>query len=93
MLKTFGSLAAMLAQTDRFGTSIGQAPALHAESSRTAGGSGRRSVPGKSVRSWCFAGAVASFPALYIVRFGPAAIRILACALQLGGPGKRWRGT
>jgi tight adherence protein C len=79
------SLAAMLAQTDRFGTSIGQALRTHAESSRTKRRQRAEERAGKVGVKLVFPLALCLFPALYIVCFGPAAIRIYR-ALLLGGP-------
>jgi tight adherence protein C len=75
------SLAAMLTQTDRFGTSIGQALRTHAETSRTKRRQRAEERAGKVGVKLVFPLALCLFPALYIVCFGPAAIRIYRALL------------
>jgi tight adherence protein C len=74
-------LAAMLTQTDRFGTSIGQALRTHAETSRTKRRQRAEERAGKVGVKLVFPLALCLFPALYIVCFGPAAIRIYRALL------------
>jgi tight adherence protein C len=76
-------LVAMLAQTDRFGTSISQALRTHAETSRTKRRQRAEERAGKVGVKLVFPLALCLFPALYIVCFGPAAIRIYR--VLLGG--------
>jgi len=71
------SLVAMLTQTDRFGTSIGQALRTHAEMSRTRRRQRAEERAAKVGVKMVFPLALCLFPALYIVCFGPAAIRII----------------
>jgi tight adherence protein C len=70
------SLVAMLTQTDRFGTSISQSLRTHAETSRTKRRQRAEERAGKVGVKLVFPLALCLFPALYIVCFGPAAIRI-----------------
>ncbi len=70
------SLVAMLTQTDRFGTSISQALRTHSETSRTKRRQRAEERAGKVGVKLVFPLALCLFPALYIVCFGPAAIRI-----------------
>jgi tight adherence protein C len=78
------SLVGMLTQTDRFGTSISQALRTHAETSRTKRRQRAEERAAKVGVKLVFPLALCLFPALYIVCFGPAAIRIYR-ALLLGG--------
>jgi tight adherence protein C len=71
------SLVAMLTQTDRFGTSIGQALRTHAETSRTRRRQRAEERAAKVGVKLVFPLAICLFPALYVVCFGPAAIKIL----------------
>ena len=71
------ALVAMLTQTDRFGTSIGQALRIHAETSRTRRRQRAEERAAKVGVKMVFPLALCLFPALYIVCFGPAAIRII----------------
>jgi tight adherence protein C len=78
------SLVSMLTQTDRFGTSISQALRTHAETSRAKRRQRAEERAGKVGVKLVFPLALCLFPALYIVCFGPAAIRIYR-AFWLGG--------
>jgi tight adherence protein C len=71
------ALVAMLTQTDRFGTSIGQALRTHAETSRTRRRQRAEERAAKVGVKLVFPLALCLFPALYIVCFGPAALRII----------------
>lgn len=71
------ALVAMLTQTDRFGTSIGQALRTHAETSRVKRRQRAEERAAKVGVKLAFPLALCLFPALYIVCFGPAAIRII----------------
>jgi tight adherence protein C len=78
------ALVAMLNQTDRFGTSIGQALRTHAETSRTRRRQRAEERAAKVGVKLVFPLAICLFPALYVVCFGPAAIKILR-AFSLAG--------
>ncbi len=70
------SLVAMLTQTDRFGTSIGQALRTHADTMRTKRRQRAEERAGKVGVKLVFPLALCLFPALYIVCFGPVVVRI-----------------
>jgi tight adherence protein C len=70
------SLVSMLTQTDRFGTSIGEALRVHAEMSRTKRRQFAEERAGKVGVKLVFPLALCLFPALYIVCFGPVVVRI-----------------
>jgi tight adherence protein C len=66
----------MLTQTDRFGTSIGQALRTHAETSRTKRRQRAEERAAKVGVKLVFPLALCLFPALYVVCFGPVMVRI-----------------
>jgi tight adherence protein C len=70
------TLVAMLTQTDRFGTSVGQALRVHADTSRTKRRQRAEEHAAKVGVKLVFPLALCLFPALYVVCFGPAVIRI-----------------
>ncbi len=70
------SLVAMLVQTDRFGTSIGQALRTHAETSRTKRRQRAEERAAKLGVKLLFPLVFCLFPAFYVVVLGPSAIRI-----------------
>lgn len=70
------SLVAMLVQTDRFGTSVGQALRTHAETSRTKRRQRAEEKAAKLGVKLLFPLVFCLFPAFYTVVLGPAMIRI-----------------
>jgi len=70
------SLVAMMVQTDRFGTSIGQALRTHAESSRTKRRQRAEERAAKLGVKLLFPLVFCLFPAFYVVVLGPSMIRI-----------------
>jgi tight adherence protein C len=70
------TLVSLLAQTDRFGTSIGQALRTHSETSRTKRRQAAEERAGKVGVKLVFPLALCLFPALYIVCMGPIVVRI-----------------
>jgi len=70
------TLVAMLNQTDRFGTSISQALRVHAETSRTKRRQRAEERAAKVAVKMVFPLAFCLFPALYVVCFGPVAVKI-----------------
>jgi tight adherence protein C len=70
------SLVAMLIQTDRFGTSIGQALRTHAETSRTKRRQRAEEKAAKLGVKLLFPLVLCLFPAFYLVVIGPSIIRI-----------------
>jgi tight adherence protein C len=70
------TLVAMIVQTDRFGTSIGQALRTHAETSRTKRRQRAEERAAKVSVKLVFPLAFCLFPALYTVCFGPVVVEI-----------------
>jgi tight adherence protein C len=70
------SLAAMLIQTDRFGTSIAQALRIHAETMRVKRRQRAEEAAAKTTVKILFPLLLCIFPALFVVIIGPAAINI-----------------
>jgi tight adherence protein C len=70
------SLVSMLVQTDRFGTSIGDALRVHADTSRTKRRQMAEERAGKVGVKLVFPLALCLFPALYVVCFGPVVVKI-----------------
>jgi tight adherence protein C len=70
------SLVAMLIQTDRFGTSIGQALRTHADTSRTKRRQRAEEKAAKLGVKLLFPLVFCLFPAFYLVVIGPSIIRI-----------------
>jgi len=70
------SLVSMLTQTDRFGTSIGQALRVHAGTSRTKRRQLAEERAGKVGVKLVFPLALCLFPALYVVCLGPSIVHI-----------------
>jgi tight adherence protein C len=67
----------MLTQTDRFGTSIGQALRGHAETIRTKRRQRAEERAAKVSVKMVFPLALCLFPALYVICFGSVVIRII----------------
>jgi tight adherence protein C len=78
------SLVAMLTQTDRFGTSVGQALRTHAETIRTKRRQNAEERAAKVSVKLVFPLALCLFPALYVVCFGPVVIRIYHAFFESG---------
>jgi tight adherence protein C len=76
------ALAAMLVQTDRFGTSIAQALRTHAATSRTKRRQRAEERAAKLGVKLVFPLVFCLFPALYVVVLGPAIIRIMHSLLE-----------
>ena len=70
------SLVAMLVQTDRFGTSLGQALRTHAETSRTKRRQRAEEKAAKLGVKLLFPLVFCLFPAFYLVVLGPSVLRI-----------------
>ena len=70
------SLVSMLTQTDRFGTSIGEALRVHADMSRTKRRQLAEERANKVGVKLVFPLALCLFPALYVVCFGPVVVQI-----------------
>jgi tight adherence protein C len=70
------SLVSMLVQTDRFGTSVGEALRVHSDTSRTKRRQAAEERAGKVGVKLVFPLVLCLFPALYIVCFGPVVVKI-----------------
>jgi tight adherence protein C len=70
------SLAAMLIQTDRFGTSIAHAMRIHAETLRTKRRQKAEEAAAKTTVKLVFPLVLFIFPAMFVVLLGPALIQI-----------------
>ena len=70
------SLVAMLVQTDRFGTSLGQALRTHADTSRTKRRQRAEEKAAKLGVKLLFPLVFCLFPAFYLVVLGPSILRI-----------------
>jgi tight adherence protein C len=78
------SLATMLIQTERFGTSIADSLRIQAETMRTKRQQRAEEAAAKTTIKLVFPLALCIFPALLVVILGPAIIRIAAAFMQLG---------
>ena len=70
------SLAAMLIQTDRFGTSVGQALRVHSETLRTQRRQRAEEAAAKTSVKLIFPLVLFIFPAIFVVLLGPALIQV-----------------
>jgi tight adherence protein C len=70
------TLVSMLSQTDRFGTSVGDALRVHAETSRTKRRQYAEERANKVGVKLVFPLVLCLFPALYVVCFGPVVVQI-----------------
>ncbi|HSJ24318.1 MAG TPA: type II secretion system F family protein [Longimicrobiales bacterium] len=77
------SLATMLIQTDRFGTSVAQALRVHADTMRVKRKQRAEEAAAKTAVKILFPLLVFIFPALFVVLMGPAAINIYNTLLQV----------
>ena len=71
------NLVAMLVQTDRFGTSIGQALRVHADSMRTTRRLKAEEMAAKLPVKLLFPLVCFIFPSMFIVTIGPAGVRVV----------------
>jgi tight adherence protein C len=71
------ALVATLVQTDKFGTSVGQALRTHADSARTKRRQRAEEAAQKIAVKLVFPLVLCFFPALYVVVLGPAVIQLL----------------
>jgi tight adherence protein C len=76
------SLAAMLIQTDKFGTSVAQSLRVHSETSRTKRRQRAEEAAAKTGVKMVFPLVFCIFPAIWVVTIGPAAIKFV----QVLGP-------
>lgn len=80
-LEEFKNLVALLIQTDRFGTSIGQALRVHSDSMKVARRMKAEELAAKLPVKLLFPLLFFIFPNLFIVVLGPAAIRVIRTLL------------
>jgi tight adherence protein C len=71
------SLAAMLTQAERFGTSVGQALRVHAETLRIERQHRAEEIAGKTTVKLSFPLVLFIFPATFLILMGPTAIHLL----------------
>jgi len=76
-LQELRNLVALLVQTDRFGTSIGQALRVHADSMRTTRRLKAEEMAAKLPVKLLFPLIIFIFPSMFIVTIGPACIKIV----------------
>ena len=78
------SLATMLVQTERFGTSIAHSLRVHAETMRQKRRQRAEEAAAKTTIKMIFPLAICIFPALFVVILGPALISIVQTLAQMG---------
>ena len=78
------SLATMVIQTERFGTSIAHSLRIHAETMRTKRRQRAEEAAAKTTIKMIFPLAICIFPALFVVILGPALISIVQSLSQMG---------
>ncbi len=79
------SLATMLIQTERFGTSIAHSLRVHAESMRQKRRQKAEEAAAKTTIKMIFPLALCIFPALFVVVLGPAVISVMQTFASMGG--------
>jgi tight adherence protein C len=83
-LADIASLAGMLIQTDRFGTSVAQALRIHADTMRTKRRQRAEEAAAKTTIKLIFPLVFCIFPAMFVVILGPAMIQIMAALKGFG---------
>ncbi len=78
------SLATMLIQTERFGTSVADSLRIHADTMRTKRQQRAEEEAAKTTIKIVFPLAICIFPALFVVILGPALIQIMSAFAGLG---------
>jgi tight adherence protein C len=85
-LEDINSLVTLLIQTDKFGTSVGQALRVHSDSMRIRRQQKAEEIASKIPVKMAFPLILFIFPSLFVVILGPAVIRIFRLLLpHLGG--------
>jgi len=79
------SLATMLIQTERFGTSIAHSLRIHSETMRQKRQQRAEEAAAKTTIKMVFPLAICIFPALFVVALGPAVIGIFQTFSSMGG--------
>src|SRR5262249_15584485 len=80
-LEEVGSLVALLVQTDKFGTSVGQALRVHSDSMRVNRQLRAEEIAAKLPVKLLFPLVFFIFPSLFVVVVGPAGIKIAKALL------------
>jgi tight adherence protein C len=83
-LGDIASLAGMLIQTDRFGTSVAQALRIHADTMRTKRRQRAEEAAAKTTIKLIFPLVFCIFPSMFVVILGPAMIQIMAALKGFG---------
>jgi tight adherence protein C len=83
-LADIASLAGMLIQTDRFGTSVAQALRIHADTMRTKRRQREEEAAAKTTIKLIFPLVFCIFPAMFVVILGPALIQIIGALKSFG---------
>jgi tight adherence protein C len=83
-LADIASLAGMLIQTDRFGTSVAQALRIHADTMRTKRRQRAEEAAAKTTIKLIFPLVFCIFPAMFVVILGPALIQIIGALKGFG---------
>jgi tight adherence protein C len=78
------SLATMLIQTERFGTSVADSLRIHAETMRTKRQQRAEEAAAKTTIKLVFPLALCIFPSLFVVALGPALISVVQSFAQMG---------
>jgi tight adherence protein C len=83
-LEDLGSLATMLIQTDKFGTSVATSLRVHSEVLRTKRRQRAEEAAAKTGVKMVFPLVFCIFPAIFVVAIGPAAIKFVQVLLPMG---------
>jgi tight adherence protein C len=78
------SLVAMLAQTDKFGTSVAQSLRVHSETLRTKRRQRAEEAAAKTGVKMVFPLVFCIFPAIWVVTLGPAVIKFIQVLIPMG---------
>ncbi len=84
-LEEVGSLVALLVQTDKFGTSVGQALRVHADAMRVNRQLRAEELAAKLPVKLLFPLVFFIFPSLFVVVIGPAAVKIIRTLMPVIG--------
>src|SRR5207344_2946744 len=84
-LEDIGSLATMLIQTDKFGTSIAQSLRVFSETLRTKRRQRAEEAAAKTGVKMVFPLVFCIFPSIWVVTIGPAAIKFITVLVPVTG--------
>jgi tight adherence protein C len=85
-LEDLGSLATMLIQTDKFGTSVATSLRVHSDVLRTKRRQRAEEAAAKTGVKMVFPLVFCIFPAIFVVAIGPAAIKFVQVLMPMGQP-------